>query len=208
MVVILVIVQTRFYHLDVPVAEFFPDKVVDLLHSNTQIVVIHIVSDHLLPDCLPWTESIYQPLSSVLRSICIRISLLSSIFIIMKREAFHTLFAKLRLASTRSHVETHIVTRCITGYQGQTQCICTVFINNLQRVNTISKRFTHLTSLRVSVPDHGSVHVWNGHFASLLITGEYHTDYPEENDIISGYQYVGRIEIIQFFGVLFGQPKC
>ena len=39
-------------------------------------------------------------------------------------------------------------------------------------------------------------------FSSLLITGEYHTDYPEENDVISGYQYVGRIEIIKLLGVL------
>ena len=27
------------------------------------------------------------------------------------------------------------------------------------------------------------------------MTGEYHTDNPEENDIVSGYQHVGRIEI-------------
>ena len=39
-------------------------------------------------------------------------------------------------------------------------------------------------------------------FSSLLIAGEYHTDYPEENDIISGYQYVGWIEIIKLLGIL------
>ena len=36
----------------------------------------------------------------------------------------------------------------------------------------------------------------------LLITGEYHADNPEEDDIITGYQHVRRIEIFQLFGLL------
>ena len=39
-------------------------------------------------------------------------------------------------------------------------------------------------------------------FSSLLIAGEYHTDYPEEDNIISGYQYISRIEILQILCVL------
>ncbi len=37
--------------------------------------------------------------------------------------------------------------------------------------------------------------------------GEYHTDDPEEDDIVSGNQYVGRIEVLQLLGVLSGQPS-
>ena len=33
----------------------------------------------------------------------------------------------------------------------------------------------------------------------MCISREYHTDYPEENNIVSGYQHVCRIEVIQFF---------
>ena len=39
-------------------------------------------------------------------------------------------------------------------------------------------------------------------FSGLLIAGEYHTDNPEEDDIITGYQHIRRIEIFQFFGLL------
>ena len=35
------------------------------------------------------------------------------------------------------------------------------------------------------------------HLSGLLQCGEYHTDDPEENDIIAGNQYVGRIEILE-----------
>ena len=47
-------------------------------------------------------------------------------------------------------VETHIITRRITGNQGKTQCICAILINNLQRIDTIAKGFTHLPSLGVT----------------------------------------------------------
>ena len=56
----------------------------------------------------------------------------------MKRDAFHTLFAKFLLASTRSIVETHIITRSISGDQCQTQGICTVLVNDFQRIDTVS----------------------------------------------------------------------
>ena len=38
--------------------------------------------------------------------------------------------------------------------------------------------------------------------AGLLISGEYHTDNPEEDDIVAGYQHIRRIEIFQLFGLL------
>ena len=36
-------------------------------------------------------------------------------------------------------------------------------------------------------------------FAGLFNTGEYHTDYPEEDNIVSGYQYISWVEVIQIF---------
>ena len=36
-----------------------------------------------------------------------------------------------------------------------------------------------------------------GHLAGLLQRGKYHSDYPEENNIISGHQYIGGIEVFQ-----------
>ena len=36
----------------------------------------------------------------------------------------------------------------------------------------------------------------------LLITGKYHANYPEKDDVIPGYQHIRRIEIIQIFRLL------
>ena len=47
-------------------------------------------------------------------------------------------------------IETHVITRRITCDQCHTKCICTILIDDLQWIDTISKRFTHLTSLRVT----------------------------------------------------------
>ena len=38
--------------------------------------------------------------------------------------------------------------------------------------------------------------------AHLLISGEDHTDNPEENDVISGDKHIIRVKIIQFFGLI------
>ena len=45
---ILVIPQTRFYHLDVPVAELLPDKVINLLQADAQLKLIQILGDVFL----------------------------------------------------------------------------------------------------------------------------------------------------------------
>ena len=45
------------------------------------------------------------------------------------------------------------------------------------------------------------------HFSGLLDRRKYHTDHPEENDVISGYQHIGRIEVIKIFGLI-RPAKC
>src|SRR5699024_4716494 len=90
-------------------------------------------------------------------------------------------------------IETHIISRCVSCNQSQTQSICTVFIDYLKRIDTISEGFTHLSSLGIS---HQSVnqHMVERRFSRLLQGREYHTDYPEENNIISCHQHVSRVK--------------
>ena len=45
-------------------------------------------------------------------------------------------------------------------------------------------------------------HGLEGLLSHLLVAGENHSDYPEENNIISGYQYIRGIEILQILGLL------
>ena len=96
-------------------------------------------------------------------------------------------------------VETHVVARCISGDQRHTQGICAVLVDNLKRIDTIAKRLTHLASLAVAYQtvDQDGV---ERTLAGLLISGEYHTDNPEEDDIVTGYQHVGRVEVFQLLG--------
>ena len=44
------------------------------------------------------------------------------------------------------HIETHIVAGRVAGNQGETQGVCAILIDDLQRVDTISQRLTHLPS--------------------------------------------------------------
>ena len=94
------------------------------------------------------------------------------------------------------HVETHVVAGRIAGDQRQAQCVRTVFVDDFQRIDTVSEGFAHLASLRVSYKP-VEQYSFEGFFAHLLISGENHTDNPEENDIVTGYKHVSRIEIFQ-----------
>ena len=95
-------IQTGFYHLDIPVAEFIPDKVINLLYGNTQLEVFHVVG-HFFCERYSTLERIHLSAQAPdAADASARNFLAFSIFIMMKRDAFHTLFAKFLLASTRS----------------------------------------------------------------------------------------------------------
>ena len=38
------IIQSRFYHFNVPVAEFVPDEIINLLNGNAQVIIFHVFS--------------------------------------------------------------------------------------------------------------------------------------------------------------------
>ena len=89
-----------FYHLDIPVAEFIPDKVINLLYGNTQLEVFHVVGHFFYDVIQTGEESTYRQAPDTQTHP--QELPLPSIFIRMKRDAFHTLFAKFLFASTRS----------------------------------------------------------------------------------------------------------
>ena len=196
---ILVIVQTRFYHLDVPVAEFFPYKVVYFLYGNTQFEFFHVIG-HIFCHIVELTQDPFVCCCQFgqihgSRNFCffqVHHDETGSVpyFVCEVSAGFHTL-----------PVETHIVTRCITGHQSKTQGVRAVFVDDFQRIDTVTQGFTHLSSLRISYQTVDQ-YMMERCFSGLFQSGEYHTDDPEENDIVSGYQYVGRIEVFHLFGVV------
>ena len=201
---IFVIVQTRFYHLDIPVTEFLPDKVVYFLYGDTHLIFFHVI-------CYFFRNRIEHgknPFVHICHLCCRHLCRNFRFLQIHHNEtgSIPYFVGKVSAGLYSLPVETHIITRCISGDQSQTQCICTVFVNNFQRIDTISQRFTHLSSLRITnqtMEEYGMERC----FSRLLIAGENHTDYPEENDIITGYQHICRVEIIHLFG-FFRPAQC
>ena len=71
-----IIVQTWLYHLNVPVAELFPDKVINLLNCDTELIFIQVLRYFFCKAYLPWRGSTYPLQSESLGSICSGISCL------------------------------------------------------------------------------------------------------------------------------------
>ncbi len=114
-----------FCHLNVPVTEFIPHKVVNLGNCNTKFELIHIFCNIFYKGS-SWKGSTCQHVSN-LPVIHHRLEItFLFLFIMINLEAFHTLLAKLRLAFYTFVIETHIITRCITCDQCHTKCICTI----------------------------------------------------------------------------------
>ena len=61
------------------------------------------------------------------------------------------------------------ITGCITGCQSETQSICAVFLDDLQGIDAVTQRFTHLTALAVADKTVDQ-HVLKGNLAHLLQT--------------------------------------
>ena len=140
-------VKTGFYHLDIPVAELFPDEIINLGKCNTQFIFIQIFRNIL-------SQSIYLGQNPF---ICCsqfgQLYILHLCFIQIhhdKTGCIPYFIGKVAACFHTLPVETHVITGRIAGYQCHTKSICTVFINNLQRIDTIAKRFTHLASLGIT----------------------------------------------------------
>ena len=201
---VFVIVQTRFYHLDVPVAEFLPDKIIHFLYCDTHLVFFHVIC-YLFGNCVEHGKNPFIRICHLrCRHLCRNFRFLQ----IHHNEtgSIPYFIGKVSACLYSFPIETHIVTRCISGNQCQTQCICSVLVDDFQRINTISQRLTHFSSQGITnqtMEEYGMERC----FSCLFITGENHTDYPEENDIVTGYQYIGRIEIIHLF-CFFRPAQC
>ena len=98
-------------------------------------------------------------------------------------------------------IETHIISGSISGKKRHSQGICPVSTDDFQRIDSVSQGLTHLSSLIVS---HQTVdqYLLKRCLSGLLNSGEYHSDYPEENDVIAGNQHIRRIEILVILRLL------
>ena len=196
---ILVIVKTGFHHLDVPVAELLPDEIVNLLHSDTEFVFVEVLS-HFFCQMVNLGKNPFVCSGQVIEiHLCRNIGFLEvhhdktgsvPYFVGEVTAGFHTI-----------PVETHVVSGGVSGHKSQAERICAVFVDDFQRIDTVSEGFTHLSSLAVTNQSVNQ-YMMEGNLAGLLQRGEYHTDNPEKDDIVTRYQYVCREEIVQILGLV------
>ena len=145
---ILFVVKTRLHHFNIPVTEFLPDKVIDFLYCNSQLIFIQIFCN-ILCQCVDLGEN---PLVCTGKGGKVNLCRNLCFFQVHHNKSGRVpyLIGKVSACLYSFPVETHIISGRISGHQSQTQGISAVFVNNLKRVNTVSKGFTHLATLGIS----------------------------------------------------------
>ena len=71
-----------------------------------------------------------------------------------------------------------------------------VLLNQFERVGRVAQGLAHLAAQFVA-NDAGEIDVAEGHVVHKLIAGHDHTGHPEEEDVRSGHEVVGRIVVFQ-----------
>ena len=200
---IAIVPQTWLNHLNVPVTELFPYEIIYLLKSNTHLVAVKIFC-YFLNQTVALCQNPLICHSQIFQwnIVC------WCLFHVHHDKAWciPDLVCKVSWCLNTLIVETHIVSWCVSCHKCHTKCISAVLVNNFKRINSVSKWFTHLAALWVSYKTMNQYSMeWL--LSCMLNTWEYHTDNPEENDIISCYKNVCRIEIFVLWCLLW-PAKC
>ena len=133
-----------FCQLYIPVAELVPYKVVYFLHRNPQLVFVHVLS-HIFCKRI---DSGQNPAVSRLQQSVFRLLYLVLFHIHQNKTGRIPYFiCKIPACFYPFIIETHIISRRISGYKRKPQRIRAVLVNDLQRINSVAQRFAHLASL-------------------------------------------------------------
>ena len=141
------VVDTVFRKLHIPVTEFIPDKVVDFLYRDTELVFVHIL-------CHVFCQRVHRGQDPTVsrRKECV-IRFVDNILLHIHKDetgCVPHLVCKIPARFYSLIVETHVVARRVSGHKCKPQRIGAVLVNDLKRINTISERFTHLASLGIT----------------------------------------------------------
>ena len=206
---IICLVKSGLDHLDIPVAELVPHKVIDLLDCDAKLEFIHIIRNSL--NCI--IQAGQDPL--VLRLDRSR-HLIRTDKSLQSRFLSGSLFGKVHhdksgcipdlicevpVRDDSLIVETHVVSGRVSCDQRHSQRVCAIVPDDLQGIYAVSEGLGHLAA--EGIPDKSvEKNTLKGSLSHLLIAGEDHSDDPEEDDVISGDQHIRRIEILEVFGHL------
>ena len=208
------LVEPGLDHLDVPVAELVPHKVVDFLDRDAQLEFVHVIRDsgnsliHAGQDPFVLRADTRGHLVRVdegLKSRFLGRTFLGKVHH-DKSGRVPDLVGEVSVGDDSLVVEAHIVAGRVAGDQRHAQRVRAVIRDDLQRINAVSEGLGHLASL--GIPDKAvEKNALKRSLSHLLVTREDHSDDPEENDVIAGDQDVGGIEIFEVFCLL-GPAQC
>ena len=193
---VVLVLQTGLCNLNIPVAEDIPDKVVQLLCGNTQLILVDIGRDIL------HQRVVLRQNPLVLHSQLFRkLNLVNGQIHLDKAGCIPDLIAEVAACLDTCLRIAHIISGRVAGCKREAQCIRTVLLNDLQRVNAVAQRFGHLASLLIA-DQTVNINRLERNFLHVLHAGEDHAGNPEEDDVISGDQRVRRIEVLQLLGLV------
>ena len=186
------IIQAGLSQLDIPVAYLAPDEVVNHATGFAQLEFFqhfgNALGSVLQAGQNPFIgQSVGSKFSIGGISLNIHQSKTGSIPNLIGKIAgcFHTL-----------PIEAHIIARSVTGNQHKAQGISAIFVDNLQRVDAIAQGFGHLAALTIAYQTMDE-DLLKGNILHEFHTHNQHTCYPEENDVVAGYQHAGGIELLE-----------
>ena len=190
--------DTRLCQLDIPVAVGVPDKVVELSERDTKLKAFDVVRNFL-----------YQPVAAGQHPLVLDRQFRRQLRLFHILGQIHQNVAGsvpelVRKVARRSYLcncPAHIVSGAVARYKRKSQCVRTILIYYLQRVNAVAQRLRHLPSKLVA---HKSVdkNVLERLLTGVLQRGEYHSRYPERDYIITGNERVCGVEILEILGLV------
>ena len=187
-----------FGNLDIPVAEAIPQEVVELLDGNAQLEFLQIVGNFLGHV----VQSADNPLVFQLQGFGQSVGHIVAVNVHEdKAGSVPNLVGKVPAGGHLFVGEAQVVSGAVAGHQSKAQGVRAVLLNDLQGVDSVAQRLTHLAALCIphqAMEEHGL----KGRFLHVLNAGENHSGNPEEDDIITGHQCAGGIEVFQLFGVI------
>src|SRR5699024_7370613 len=124
-------VKPWLHHLNIPVAEFFPDEIIYFLNSNAQFIFVHVFC-HIFCQSIDFGQN---PLICSCKFCKVHFSRNFCFFQVHhnKSGSIPYLIGKVSAGFYSLPVETHIISRSISCDQSKSQCVCTILVDNLQR---------------------------------------------------------------------------
>ena len=193
---IVVAVEIGLFQLDVPVAEAVPDEVVELLNRNAELELLEVLVD--------FTGNVVEGGNNPLILGCESVGeLVFDVVVVdvhMNKAAGVPELVREVGASFNPFVrETHIISGRVACREEESQRVGAVFVNDFERVDSVSEGFTHLDTVLVTddTVDKNSVERLGVH---LLNRGENHPRNPEEDYVVACNESAGREEVVELRG--------